>query len=124
MEITPLLPVGMLSIQGYGAGGFTIAGNKIEGSIILARQRWQPVSLAHINTITPEQWREWQAVFESGELILFGTGLATHFPPAHVLADLRARNIAFECMSTANACSTYNVLLGDGRNIAACLIAV
>ena len=37
---------------------------------------------------------------------------------------LRLRKIRFDPMATALAISTYNILLGEGRRVAAALLAV
>ncbi|HNB26213.1 MAG TPA: Mth938-like domain-containing protein, partial [Alphaproteobacteria bacterium] len=38
--------------------------------------------------------------------------------------DLRAAGVVIEVMDTGAACRTYNVLLAEGRKVAAALIAV
>ena len=56
------------------------------------------------------------------EVVLLGTG-ATHLflHPKHY-QNLTDIGIALECMTTAAACRTYNILMSEGRNVAAALI--
>lgn len=56
------------------------------------------------------------------EVVLLGTG-ATHsfLHPKHH-QHLTDNGIALECMTTAAACRTYNILMSEGRNVAAALI--
>ncbi len=56
--------------------------------------------------------------------VLIGTGArGAMLPPAlHELC--RANHIAVECMTTGAAVRTYNILMAEGRPVAALLIAV
>jgi uncharacterized protein len=44
------------------------------------------------------------------------------FPAAELLAPLYAARVGFEVMDTGAACRTYNVLVAEGRAVAAALI--
>jgi uncharacterized protein len=44
--------------------------------------------------------------------------------PSSLRAALRAAGVVVEPMDTGAACRTYNVLMADGRRVAAALIAV
>ncbi len=56
------------------------------------------------------------------EVVLLGTGKQHRFThPKHIQA-LTALNIAVECMSTAAACRTYNILVAEGRQVVAALL--
>ncbi len=56
------------------------------------------------------------------EVVLLGTGRAFMFPESRLLAPLHAAKIGVEVMDTTAACRTYNILLGEGRNVVAALI--
>jgi len=56
------------------------------------------------------------------EVLLIGTGPRQVFPDRALLAPLHAARVGFEVMDTAAACRTYNVLVGEGREVAAALI--
>jgi uncharacterized protein len=56
-------------------------------------------------------------------LFLLGTDVAWALP-AGLHADFRNRHVTVEVMRTGQAANTYNILLGEGRRVAAGLIAV
>lgn len=56
------------------------------------------------------------------EVVLLGTGDKQRFiHPKHTQTFLSA-NIAVECMTTAAACRTYNILTAEGRKVVAALL--
>ena len=56
------------------------------------------------------------------EIILLGTGASFVFPDRARLAPLYNAGLGVEVMDTPAACRTYNILLGEGRNVVAALI--
>ena len=56
------------------------------------------------------------------DIVLLGTGRKQHFPHPRLGSRLLERRIGLEVMDTAAACRTYNILTGEGRNVAAALI--
>jgi uncharacterized protein len=56
------------------------------------------------------------------EVILLGTGNRLEFPAQEVLASVQRLQIGIEVMDTAAACRTYNILMAEGRQVAAGLI--
>ena len=57
-------------------------------------------------------------------LFLIGTGREPWAMPDELRARFRQHNITVETARTGSAISTYNILLGEGRRVAAGLIAV
>jgi uncharacterized protein len=56
------------------------------------------------------------------ELVIFGSGLRLRFAPPALLRPLIERRIGVECMDTAAACRTYNVLVSERRSVVAALL--
>ncbi|MEW5756923.1 MAG: Mth938-like domain-containing protein [Pseudomonadota bacterium] len=56
------------------------------------------------------------------EIILLGTGARQQFPGLDVTRLFMQKGIGVEVMDTAAACRTYNILMTDGRGVAAALI--
>ncbi len=56
------------------------------------------------------------------EIVLLGTGAKQHFVHPHLIQALHQQRIGVECMDTAAACRTYNILMAEGRKVAAALI--
>jgi uncharacterized protein len=64
---------------------------------------------------------ERMAAFEP-ELVIFGSGARMRFAPPALLKPLVERRIGIECMDTAAACRTYNVLVSERRSVLAALL--
>ncbi len=56
------------------------------------------------------------------EVVLLGTGETHRFLHPKHYQYLIENGIALECMTTAAACRTYNILMSEGRTVAAALI--
>lgn len=56
------------------------------------------------------------------EIILFGTGSDPKPLPKEVKQYLNSLGVQSDVMSTRNAASTYNVLIQEGRKVAAMLV--
>ena len=57
----------------------------------------------------------------SPEVIVLGTGDSNRFPPRDLVFAMARRQVGFEAMDTTAAARTYNVLAGEGRQVAAVL---
>jgi len=55
------------------------------------------------------------------EVIILGTGNNNVFPPRELVFAMARRGVGFEAMNTRAAASTFNVLAGEGRQVAAVL---
>jgi uncharacterized protein len=93
----------------------------ISGSCLLSPKQlvrdWAPDSVAALRAEDLDTLADWQP-----EVILLGTGARLEFPAPAILARLYAQQIGVEIMDTAAACRTYNILMAEGRNVAAGLI--
>lgn len=111
-------------IEAYGNGGFRFAGMSHRGSLLcLPNGIWASavVTAADINEQTLA------LIFSSASMLdhcLIGTGTAVAPLSDTLRARFRENRIAVEAMSTGAAVRTYNILLGEGRRVAALLIAV
>lgn len=57
-------------------------------------------------------------------ILLMGCGAKFANEPVGLRAGLREKGVVLEWMDTGAACRTFNVLLTDGRTVAAALLAV
>jgi len=69
-----------------------------------------------------EVWNVFEVVVPRPEILLFGTGKSILLPPPSVRTHLNGLGIQLDFMDTRNACSTYNLLLEEGRRVAAALL--
>jgi uncharacterized protein len=58
------------------------------------------------------------------EIVLLGTGAALRFPAPELLTPLYDSGIGVEVMDTGAACRTYNILMAEGRTVAAALLMI
>ena len=58
----------------------------------------------------------------NAEVVLLGTGKKHQFLHPKIYQVLTQNGIPLECMTTAAACRTYNILMSEGRNVLAALI--
>lgn len=111
-------------IEAYGDGGFTIAGQKHSGSILVFPRRVAPWSITNINDISLDNLTEIFRQDPDIELLLVGCGAVQIQPSAALRHGLSEAQAAVDFMNTGAACRTFNVLLAEDRRVAAALIAV
>ena len=108
---------GGLPVDGYGPGFFRIKGELHQGALALLPDRALPwKGFADMSPFL----RAAGAI----DLLLIGTGAEIAPLPAPGRRALEAAGIGVEIMATPPACRTYNVLLSEGRRLAAALIAL
>jgi uncharacterized protein len=114
----------LAAIDGYGGGGFRFAGMSHRGSLLcLPSGIWAwPVSQA--TEISEDALKRVFAESADISLFLIGTGDVAWDMPVPLRWRLRDVGINAEVMRTAYATNTYNILVGEGRKVAAALIAV
>ena len=113
------------SIDGYGAGGFRVAGVWREGSLLIVGDEPHDWPVARMEDLTPADFDPVLAAgLEVVEFVLLGTGAKQTLPPRGIREALMAARIGLEFMSTEAAARTYNVLASEGRRVAAALIAI
>ncbi len=56
------------------------------------------------------------------EVVLLGTGDTHRFINPKLTVALTEKGITTECMTTDAACRTYNILMSEGRHVAAALL--
>ncbi len=78
---------------------------------------WNPSTVAELTSADFNRLSEIPV-----EVVLLGSGLVLEFPNMALTTGLIDRNIGLEVMDSAAACRTYNILVGDGRSVAAALI--
>ncbi len=112
------------AIDGYGAGGFRVDGVLHKGSLIILPTHvvaWDVADFTQIDELTmpPSLFADAKV-----ELLLLGCGARLQLVPPALRAALRAVGTVVEPMDTGAAVRTYNVLLGENRQVAAALVAV
>ncbi len=124
MDITPAVPLGSQVIQGYGPGLFRIAGVVHNSSVLVLPDRTLAWGVTNFADISLGGFEPFLAKGISVDVLLLGCGSAMRLPPPDVRSALRAHGIVLEPMDTGAACRTFNILLTEGRQVAAALIAL
>lgn len=112
---------GANTITGYGDGYIEI--NKIPYShaVLLSSDgeilEWAVKSFDELSSADFSQMASLKP-----ELIIIGTGKRQHFPKPELLKTLIEAKIGFEVMNSQAACRTYNILVGEGRQVLLALI--
>jgi uncharacterized protein len=121
MDITQEFGGGRYLIRGYEAGRIRVNDEIYARSLIITPQylnpEWPPQSLAELEDAHLES-----IIALEPEVVLLGTGLRLRFPMPRVMAFFRRHAVGIEAMNTAAACRTYNVLMSEGRSVAAALL--
>ena len=119
----PHLPL-RVPVDGYGKGGFRFGGMSHRGSLLcLPSGLWAwPVKQAA--EIDAAALAPLFAEAKEINLFLLGSGSDRWIVPDALQDRFRALRINVEVARTGSAVSTYNILLGEGRRVAAGLIAV
>ena len=104
-------------VEGYGPGFFRVGGHVLRGACL----------------ITPWDAGLWGGLEDTAtvltlagriDVLLFGTGGQIAHAPRAFIDALEAGGIGVDAMASPAACRTYNVLLGEGRRVAAALLPV
>ena len=113
------------AIDGFGGGGFRVAGVWRPGSLLIladAPQVWRPMAMSDLALA------DFEAVITAPpgtvEFVLLGTGPAQSLPPRGVRDALRVAGLGLEFMATDAAARLHNVLASEGRLFATALIAI
>lgn len=104
-----------LPVDGYGPGFFRIAGQVHRGAVLIRSDAVQPWGGF-------EDLEPLLALAGAVDVLFIGTGREIAYLPKPMVAALEAAGLMAEPMSSPSAARTYNVLLSEGRRIAAALL--
>ena len=116
MKLHAAAPSAANAITGYGDGYVLINGQRHESSLIVTPDNITPWDVENFDALSQQSFfslKELQA-----EIILLGTGPRQRFPHPQLAASLRG----LEVMDLKAACRTYNILVAEGRKVAAALL--
>lgn len=109
------------TVTGYGPDYVDINLQRHTGSVIV--QPDAPVAawpVSSFDALTPELFE--QLLSLAPEVVVFGSGERLRFPHPRLTAVLTGRGIGVETMDFKAACRTYNILMAEGRKVAAALL--
>ncbi|MHA1157517.1 MAG: Mth938-like domain-containing protein [Alphaproteobacteria bacterium] len=115
---------GRAPIDSYGRGGFRFASMSHRGALICVPSGIYAWPEGQEGELSDDSMA--RALLEADEIdvLLVGTGTDLVPLPPRIQEQCSAAGIMAECMSTGPAVRTFNVLLADGRRVAAALMPV
>lgn len=118
MKFAELLDPETPQIEAYDAEHFQIGGLRFNHSVLLLPD-------APVRPWDPQPPRRLEAadlaplLAAQPQLILLGTGRQQRMPDPEIMGRAFEQGIGLEWMSTGAACRTYNLLVSEGRRVAA-----
>ncbi|MDF2965104.1 MAG: hypothetical protein K0Q51_492 [Rickettsiaceae bacterium] len=129
MDITPVIPTTFNVITGYSKGSFLINEERKPGNIIISRDnlwRWDeadPYNLSEKSfEVIVNDFKS--KALSHNAIILVGSGITPKVANYKLVHLLSLHNLSIDIMTTAAACRTYNILLAEGREVYAALMAL
>lgn len=116
MKLNEVRYPGGTPIDGYGPGFVRVGGRAWEGAVLVLPSgpaSWRPHDPGPVLAAAAEI-----------DVLLHGTGAEIAHPERAFREALEEAGIGVEAMATPAACRTFNVLLGEGRRVAAALLPV
>lgn len=117
MQLTEITFPDATPVDGYGPGFFRVGGQVVEGAVIVTAARalgWQGL----------DDDAPLMALAGEVDVIFVGMGAEIAHLPAPLRARLEEAGLGVEVMSSPAAARSYNVLLSEGRRVAAALLPV
>ncbi|MEQ9259059.1 MAG: Mth938-like domain-containing protein [Roseovarius sp.] len=117
MQMNEMTFDGATPIDGYGPGFFRVGGKAIEGAAL-------------VKTNSARSWGGYEdsaplmALVGEVDVLFIGTGAETGHIPSGLRHELEEAGLGVEAMNSPAACRTFNVLLSEGRRVAAALLPV
>jgi uncharacterized protein len=109
------------TVTGYGADYVEINLVRHSGSILVLPQA--PVIPWPVDSFDQLSAEHFAMLVDSApEVVVFGSGEKLRFPHPRLTAALTAKRIGVETMDFKAACRTYNILMAEGRKVAAALL--
>ena len=121
MKLQAVQNMGQNTFTAYGEGYVSVNSVRHTNNLIVLPERlipdWTP---ARFDTLSLAEF-DLLATLDT-EIILLGTGKQLRFPRPELMQPLMAVRKGLEVMDIHAACRTYNVLINEGRKVAAALI--
>jgi uncharacterized protein len=108
------------TVTAYGPGFIEVNKQRHTSPLLLMPDRLQAWPVADFEALAPDHFAAllpWQP-----ELVLLGTGRSQRFPHPQLVRPLTEAGLGVEAMDSAAACRTYNILMAEGRRVAAAVL--
>ncbi len=109
------------SFHGYDSDHVKINERKYHCSLLLSAD--QLIEPWPVSSIEQLQANHLQAIFDlQPDVVLLGTGERQIFPRMEIVGEFARLGLGLEVMDTGALCRTFNILVGEDRNVVAAVI--
>ena len=120
MKLHADAPTVLNTVTAYGPGFIEINKVRHASAVLLTPDRVEPWAVASFEALDAAGFERLRAL--DPEVALLGTGARQRFPHPRLSRALSEARIGLEVMTTAAACRTYNILMGEGRKVLAAIL--
>jgi uncharacterized protein len=113
-------PTALNTVTAYGPGFIEINKVRHTSAVLLTPERVDLWAVASFEALAEPDFERLRAL--NPDVALLGTGSRQRFPHPRLSRALNEARIGLEVMTTAAACRTYNILMAEGRKVAAALL--
>lgn len=109
-------------IRTYGPGRFLIGGQEWRQPVLVTPTATTAWNVTTADELALDNIATLRTTAVPTEILVLGCGPRALFVTPHRRATLKSAGVALEVVDTGSACRIYNVLLAEGRRVAAALI--
>jgi uncharacterized protein len=113
-------PTALNTVTAYGPGFIEINKIRHTAAVLLTPDRVEPWAVENFDALAETDFERLRDCHP--EVALLGTGSRQRFPHPRLVRSLSNARIGLEVMTTPAACRTYNILMAEGRRVAAALL--
>ena len=124
MKLARHAPTDRQIVQRYGNGGFRVSGVDFAGSVLVRPQGTESWSASSLEDITLNDFAPVLEHANALDVFLLGCGAQMERLSPDLRNALKDGGLVVDTMETGAACRSYNVLVTEGRSVAAALLAI
>lgn len=109
-------------IRNYGPGHFVIADRRWDGPVLVTEAKTFTWTVTRAEDLSVEGLAPLAEAAVPIEFLVVGCGPRPVFVPPAKRATFKAAGLALEIVDTGAACRIFNVMVAEGRRVAAALI--
>ncbi|MBB4210331.1 uncharacterized protein EV659_101399 [Rhodothalassium salexigens DSM 2132] len=122
MEMKEQARPGLVTVAGYGRGGFRVGQTWYAGAVLVLPGRCVALGAVAPAEIDAARLAPLWDASDPADIVLFGGGASLLPVPAAMRAALAARGLSADPMDSGAAARTFNVLVAEDRRVGAVLL--
>ncbi len=111
-------------VDSFGNGGFRFGGMSHQGSILILPSGMRAWAVTSLQTCSPGDFAEVIRERNDIDMLLIGSGTVMDVLPVAAQQHFAEYNMAYDVMTTSAAIHIYNIVLAEGRRVAAGFVNV